>query len=783
MRSALVHWLPFNFGKRIFLDFYLLTYSVVPTDYSPYVFFKFYLSSLATVAVVTVTCLVLRPYFSSTLLIRTSTTLLAKSRRMLLLVGTQIESGTRVLTSEAPPSARVHHDATLLNLRTSSSAVRATNTVDIFFPLDVYSYNTTLPAMEATYIARRVEEGVEFKEQLRQVNTSYSKYMSRLYMYLADSRKEAWRESLMPSFQDLAQRLERNHRILLSLHVSILPYISQRISAILLPLLPYINVLIEESTRMFVIMEKQLLTCIGHRHRLKRTAKLVDISITPDTPIRWTTLDESQRLVMATFESIDSISFDLRRKYNKLLPSSQGHQCGFDYELSRFHFFIVGIVRFAEDQKQLSATIYHISTNFCTKRHVMIACYIRSIFRYASSLFSRMLHKDHYPFPPLLSRVKFNTQEKVHRMTKPLIDRLLCEWRFSLRFAISVSLLSIGCFEIQSNSNFILFRNLPWFVITVTLVIAPTVGSSSFFSMLRIVGTIVGAFVAYGVAVLFSLPSNRAIRAVIFMSLTFVLVLPSTLFFKNKSYQQVIIFFVLTYCSIAFPMFTDDGNPSVIPSLLRTFHITMGVIVLLLVSVIIFPSYDYQKLETNLLYLLYDMDISLQLKAIRASIASQQALLFNARYELIFHQRRYHRYKDLVSLVSKLYTDIVSLEFISKLISDNNSSILVELKDKTNVQILARQLLTELLNSGHSVELVKKIESEFQTLFYNTRSQGGMRESDPSTFTKAFRLESLGSAIYSMRSFTKTFDLAQDIVWALKGVKLIKRVEIGTASQ
>ncbi|EFA77980.1 hypothetical protein PPL_08625 [Heterostelium album PN500] len=715
MISKDVEWIPFQHGKRIFLDFFVLTYTLEPSTHSYTLFLRFFLTTLCMLGCIIFSCLIFNPYFGSTLFIRTASKIIRKSRKMFEKVGSQLSI---------------------------AGQIKSTDTINITMYNMDWLLNPKRYKKDVTYMAERYSI---------RLNILYKKY-----------------HTTNIDNDSIENQLSINSN----------------------PVMP----------------------------SLERLDKMPS--------------DYLQFLVLSWFEKISDSMTQILDKYSELMVNPDYCYNGkdpksltkIDKELSRIHFFIIGMVNFTEDLKRMSVVIYDITNHPLEKPRILIAFrsifaafydYFKVFFQRNRKLFSGKgaRYKD-YPFPDLLSSLSYPWQQRIYMVFEPMGRRIFSDWRFSLRFSVGVTTLSVAYYETFKHSHFILFRNLQWLVITFTFVMSPTVGASGSFAVMRFVGTLVASFVAYGGAVLFTLPHNYVARSIIFIFNSIVIFFSISAFLKYNYFQTTFNFFALTYFTLSFPMLVN-GKANIINCLLRTFHITMAIVVVLLFSNLFLPSYDYDKLEQALCVITADaqkifsqiiyfnlkikhtgdrkkgkQQIVTSLQQLRAKIAGQRELLFNVKLELILNQEKYLKYRHLLKLAAKLYRDLVSLELISK----SSSSILLSHVKESGAEDQIILLMGEMDSTGqylrelgiqkktikiHGLDRSLEIDKNLK----RTILQGSFNNNYPNgPITPS--LIALSATIYASTSFIKNFDSARQSIWELKGVEPLKRVDsnvIGTA--
>ncbi|KAF2075108.1 hypothetical protein CYY_003585 [Polysphondylium violaceum] len=621
-----------------------------------------------------------------------------------------------------------------------------------------------------------------FKDSLEKLNVEYSRTLNRMEVLLKETLKEFWNKDFFSFYKEISWQLEKNHRHLFTIRTAAVENLSKKSSHKIFHLLPYINTLIHQSYTIFRIMEKQLSKKYkpanfkkNHMVYLRKTkhaseedlfdqvdlteistAASLESSINRLKYRQYKTLEYSQFKILICFETISKTIDEMNAKYSEL--HNPENYTSFDTieEDSRVSFLLRSIKKFSKEQKLLSSTVFLLSLKLWSDKRPqkirMIASYLNHIKLYfTEERYKRKLQKENRhskyrkEFPDII-QPHFSLAEKAKYFYKTVIlTRFLKFWRFQLQLSLGFSVFSLVYYELKIHSNFILFRNLGWAVITFTLINAPSIGAIGFLSIARLGGTIAGSFLGYASAELYSLTVDPG-RDFIFLGVSMVLVFFFSMITIFQPFDKFILYFILTYIVIAYLPYPTN-NPDIIISLFRTLHITFGIILVLVLSTLINPYYDHQELEkkvytyptsiTQSFNFLVSNELigrtnvakknltsfyrasrfsaiqrnipsfltkagfkflmSEQLNTIRHQLPVQRALLFNSRFELYpFQLSKFKELQEIVKVEARLYSNLINLEFI--IVERNENEKIKELSERCTPNLI--KLMSEIDNGA-----------------------------------------------------------------------------------
>ncbi|KAF2077896.1 hypothetical protein CYY_000774 [Polysphondylium violaceum] len=890
--------LPFTIGKRMYLEFFLLIFFIRPKTLSPIIFLKSSLGSLCSCLAAIVACLLFNPPFSSDLYVKNCAVIMHRSHQCLKRIGRVLEAKTLhsmvVVQQQQEQESQMNDEIILSDIkkRLSQSLTNLPIFIEeksskLIFNREIFnidtnsdssdtieddyitysprsghgnSYDTSCPIynnendycknndddenqeeeiipIEINDIEKdlNLEDGdfenkrlnnilFNYKKSFKKSKDNYSLILNNLYKYQKESNGEFWKQKTVSYFKEITGFLEKNFNLIVVLANSIDKELSNSKFAFLVKIIPSLNELILLSNNIFIIMENQL---SGNYFNFK---SWVHNEIPP-------ALEYSQLKIFNYFDRLETVIEQIRKQFQTIDSTFLGknHLCG-------FHFLLTTITKFSRDQKILSSLIYSLCCEIYLHKifyHPQVIFHIFIYFRNSKQFNSNNNNSNNNNQYPIELEPKFNFQEKCIYLMKYLSYRLFYRWIFTVKFAIALSILSIGFFETTKHSNFILFRNMSWFIITFIFIMTPSAGGSIFYCFMRFFGTILGVWLAYTGGVLFSLPKSSVAQAFIFVGWSFVIFFCIYFFCKSKPFNNFINFFTLSYATISFPEYSIS-EPLVINSLLRAFHIIIGVSIVLGVTLIL-PHYDFIDLETNLLNIskktsatlkkLYGFyletnwgyDINNQkdnliqtpplecnnmvnlcttkrkclsrcffkkitietFVQLRSDISQQRILLFKSRFELFFNRKRFNQLKILLEHLSNLYTILICCEFIfdSRFIGSNQFKY--EIKGK-----LLNQITTIINQIESSSEMIQKlIESKNgklqEPLLYRQCNKEHIKDlfKEYNTLLKKYEPNEpyltfqMGSLIYTLEFFVIKYDKVLELIFQLSNsIKTSKNI-------
>ncbi|KYQ91391.1 hypothetical protein DLAC_08350 [Tieghemostelium lacteum] len=702
--------------------------------------------------IVVIGSLIFQIPFASQLYVFRALTLLKKTKKIFNLIGNELE--VKMVEDLKLPSDHRTHQFTY-NLVKENFFGKNEELLGKFYKQSLYDVNTILKdvideieeeqeegdpetveksknaSSLVDYIFQKAHE--HFVKKLVYEGQEYSRMLNQLNVYFKEYQGEFWNQSYIGTFERLSILLARNHSKLLAIQVSLTKEpLTKENSKKILPLLPHIQIVISQTIKIFSIMEKQLSGKYIHFHSIHgRLHNHLDVSgdflsiqindTTEKNKKLIKSIELSQFKILKSFEIISKEADIIQEKYKNIFCYQPGNISQFD-DIFRLHFFIRSLLRFSKDQKYLSTLVYSLSIQLTNENyfHLVKKCLIGHLY-YFKSLFGRLfrsiVHLFRKPKTKIdndFYKIHFTWWESIKMLWENIVvKRVLFNWKYSLGHAFCVSALSIGYWEITSNSDFILFKNSGWIVTTFLSVNNPSFGDISFISVLRFIGTLVGSFSGYAITVLYILADPPG-SSFIFISLSFVFFCVVTFISKHQDFEKIILYFVYSYTVISYlPYSTTD--PIIIYALLRTLHISIGILIVFLFSLVFNRNYDHVQLEKSIYALPFKItstfnylmaycigDVSLlqetinyfkpspynfirsdimelrkldkrkfidtinkQIDNIRSILPQNRALLLKSKFEVTIKSKQYEDLKAIEHATVLLYNQLLALDFIT----------------------------------------------------------------------------------------------------------------------
>ncbi|KAN0048126.1 hypothetical protein ACTA71_002521 [Dictyostelium dimigraforme] len=706
-----------------------------------------------------------------------------------------------------------------------------------------------------------------FKITMEKLNIVSSRNLNHMEKYLVEAKKEFWNKELFGYFNELSYLLETNHKKLLTINTAVLENIGSETSQTLLEILPHLNTLISTLVKIFKIMEKQIdkkykpaeitpqlindenfdTTTLFQGIDMKNISDITDLkkgkhflrsteSIQRIGGLRkYKTLEYSQYKILTCFDCVDKTIKDINDILGEIYDPETSFSVKNIDEETRVNFLISAFKKFSKDQKVLASTVFLLSHSLWNKksgRRQHLTMIRKTLSKWYNNILELKgkIKKEDYPrqFP----QVHFTLKERVLEIWELIKKRVLVKWRYSLSFSIGVSVFSIVYYELKIHSNFILFRNLAWAVITYSLVSTPTVGALAFYSTLRVIGAVLGSILGYACAEIYSRTTDPG-RAFIFVFSTFLCTFLSCVMTRAKSFEKLVTFFILSFVVVAFLAYPSN-SPSIIISLFRMMHILFAVLLVLVISVLFSPFYEHKQLKTNLYQFPFKVTqsfnflicntlidpnvipprsrplfyrpskfnyiqpglpiemnqkqfkelLSKQLNLLRYQIPIQRTLLFHSRYELLpFQKSKYYRLRRLLYTETKLFHSLLALEFITvsalpkkhlneigKLITNNLLKLMSELDYTT------RSYMINIRSTLKDERIVQENQSK---IICNEIA----RDIGEYIYKNRYDRESLNllrycsAIIFCLISFVDLFNLVFDKVVKLSSTSVLKRTD------
>ncbi|EGC38923.1 hypothetical protein DICPUDRAFT_27918, partial [Dictyostelium purpureum] len=567
--------------------FIFLVYTFLATDYySPIVHLKFVLASFISIGTCTLTCIIFRMNFGSGLFIKTTVNIFDEIRSYIRLSQKQINL-----------IMHINNDFYIIHKHYKNK-------------LDFHYY--------------------EYSNQLNQLN-----------LYLNDSRKECFgMENLVYHYEKIQILLERNHKKLYAIGFGLRQDCTLSVSSKLLPILPLLNQLISETENIFNTMEKQLQKKYAHsdNHTYRKWFKEqhekhinnpeeyekecdkidlrdsnipfkvnqleIVLNISDKSNFKPNSLEWQQNEINKAFNRIEKIIEEMEQTFTTIFYEKTLFNPHEDNSLSKIFYSMAGFKSFSLEQKFLSKEVFLVSYHLSLKR------FRPREFRFLANFFKNIKHwflnfkknrriQRNSMDQDLAHPINLNKKQLIISNFKGFVmNRILFNWFYSLKYSLVIGILSVVIYEIQKHSDFILFDRLAWLLDTFILVCQPDLGAIAFVSSMRIIGTMIGGFMAFACVVLCKLGQSNAAAAFIYIGYSFFTITLCAFLIQGQPFDTMLQIIIFTYSVISVPQFFARQE-DIIFALFKILYVTLGVILVLIVAIIV-PYFDFRQLEKNL---------------------------------------------------------------------------------------------------------------------------------------------------------------------------------------
>ncbi|KAM9947861.1 hypothetical protein ACTFIT_001197 [Dictyostelium discoideum] len=241
----------FLHAKNMFITYYfmvwLLHYPSPIGDYfySPVPQLKFLSVACVSLGVCMFTCLILRYSFATDLFQQTSNQILRQSSEFLKVLGKDLN--LLIIKS-------INSDRNDYSIQEEEFYNKIRNNLFQDIPMDQLVCNRLLANQKKSTL-----------DDLQFIYYEYSRLLNRLGCVLKQSKKEIWSQDLFIHLDNLQILFERNHKKLYALRFGLCDDFPNEIcKRIIIPLLPYIEILLKECNYIFNVMSKQLSLRLTH---------------------------------------------------------------------------------------------------------------------------------------------------------------------------------------------------------------------------------------------------------------------------------------------------------------------------------------------------------------------------------------------------------------------------------------------------------------------------------------------------------------------------------------
>ncbi|EFA84405.1 hypothetical protein PPL_03483 [Heterostelium album PN500] len=423
-------------------------------------------------------------------------------------------------------------------------------------------------------------------DQLSEIEVRLVNELNKLAALYSETNQERWNSHLLPLYDKLLADLEINFKQLMTLKMAI----SKRFSSItsrkiIGPMTPSLNLIIEEVYHQILFIMDILENCY----------KKSDISNSPeeDNINVPTQLNQS---MLATEELVRQS----KTSYRQLITAYQNDNVETLYldDITRAQFCISAIMTIAKKQRTLVNTIYTINENrrrYPIQFEILIhgGWFILSAFpRYLYSFFTYFKKDSENENNTALSKLRSMFME-----TFILNNR----WQFPLQLSVAYVSCLVPMYYIDGYkiSDSFLIKSL-WAVVSVSIVMAPSIGATVSRFIHRLFGTVIGAGMGLLISFIVKLiPNTVPSREVALLVGTFLCILPSSFFQQNPKFSYAGMVTGFTYIIIVFAPY-QTGVFNEMNAVMRTFMLIIGFIWIILTTFIVFPFFTYRSSRPNL---------------------------------------------------------------------------------------------------------------------------------------------------------------------------------------
>ncbi|KYR03130.1 hypothetical protein DLAC_00627 [Tieghemostelium lacteum] len=462
-------------------------------------------------------------------------------------------------------------------------------------------------------------------KEIKELQFRLTDEVNRLTLVLKECKEERWNSTLVESYKAILNLVEMSLKHLMSLRISIESGFSQNASRELVsPMEPFLDSLIEEVYLQIGLMIDVLKGKLHLSETPTSSPNSANAVSGADNPKRKFSRKEQKTVIErnileSSFEETDELIVKLQEFYKQLVGEYQrsGLPGLHESEISRLHFFIFGIIEYARQQKviyqlvlQIKARIRHESIRYQVIRYglvyVLTALPIHwyKVTLFIISKFSKKSDVDKET--PNLNQQQTvrnpdsEVPKKDHilkRIFKFIVNYIyvLCfkngKWKFPLQIAIAYTSSVIVFWYINGETKGELVIKGVWTCATAILVMSPSVGASLLKGFNRVIGTMGGGGVGFLVSWLCSVIPKGG-KEVVILAFTFVWITIISIIQQNPSFSYSGAVSGLTFVLVVYGQYLYGFDYWY--ALFRSFHITMGVVWVIIICLTVFPYFSFQ---------------------------------------------------------------------------------------------------------------------------------------------------------------------------------------------
>eukprot|EP01133_Synstelium_polycarpum_P014535 gene14535-17170_t len=562
------------------------------------------------------------------------------------------------------------------------------------------------------YISTSVPLPTEHDLYLMEVKLTHE--IDRLTSLLRESRQERWNTSLIGSFDKVLSMLEMNQKQLITIKLAVSHGFSRMATQeVILPMLPFLNSIIEEVYLQMGLMI-EILTGDVTPEDLRHMGQVIqqpsssspsggDPVVIPPTLTSEKSLHQlTKSILQASFEETEALVDECKNTYKNIVKEYQRTNLPTlpAAEITKVHYFIFGIMTFALHQREFSNVVFQIKKDVrkCSVQVEILRyglLYLATSFPYFIINRTKRIY-NYIISKPIIDPVTDKPVPKRRVVLGHIRDLTAYlymvfwqnnKWKFPIQLTIAFTVACAAFYHFQGQHHGVLVINGLWVCATVALVMSPSLGATMTRGFHRMIGTVLGAILGFLIALAVKEVPVPA-KEIILMVVALIWIFMVSYVQQDPHYSYAGAVAGLTYLIIAFGQYFE---PHFIYTyaVMRAFHITLGVLWVLIVSAVFFPYHTYKTTRLALFKLANDMAntyvdiielglssnisetdmtqrkkaISASLRGIRVSLFAQKGLLLDIRSELVLRPKtKFQHYANIMDHITKAYTQDMNIQ-------------------------------------------------------------------------------------------------------------------------
>ncbi|KAF2077195.1 hypothetical protein CYY_001516 [Polysphondylium violaceum] len=686
------------------------------------------------------------------------------------------------------------------------------------------------------------------ESELYHLQIKIQNQMVRLTTLLAESKQERWNASLIDSFNQLLTLLVMSLKQLLSIKHSVSAGFSKMASnELLIPMAPFIECLVEEVHLQMGLM----IDILKGKRGINDFDDILDISLQKlsnsipnnnneiiipnnnhnndnnndsnnnDENNNNNSNDDEQSsganndnednnlpkiqversILFKSFEETDELIDKLKNFYKSLVQEYQKRDFPtlHESEISKLHFFIFGIIAFAQQQRNVAEIVIQIKKKSRTQfilfellQHGLTLILfsfplyfwkrLKKLAKYVSSKGGHLDNPD-IMVPPSDSPIASTSLEKEFFLKSffvALKNYLYLtffanrKWTYPLQLTIGFTSVTVAFYYFDGITHGRFVVRGVWTCATVVLVMSPSMGATLTRGFHRIIGTIVGAFVGFLISLLCSVIPSPA-NAIVIIITTFIWIYTESFIQQDPrlSYAGAVagLTFILTVYG---QYYTRDFD--YMYAVLRAFHIVLGVIWVIVISRLIFPFYTYKATRVKIFNTVAQMGdifikivkLGLQMKDDTEDPHEHNIFDYGDQYQI-----QEYRANKKKSIIASLRPIRVGLDSMKVALYDVTSELILSPKKAHKYTMLVNELsngLTRLVAletsfdcyfSENLIKAMKPINDPLNQLFMELDKSKKDIDCLLNDRVIRYRMNSASKIVDILKSFSESFQLVR----------------------